>query len=224
MTGADSQITKWLYRDENEEALVEIEAAKSGGARVIELEAPVSEADVRALKVGDVVMINGLMHTGRDALHGYLLHNPCPIAMQDQVLYHCGPVMIRDDHGQWRVMAAGPTTSIREEPYEAGLMAKLGFRVIIGKGGMGAKTLAGLKEHGGVYLNAIGGAAQFYGRCVEKVEGVDLLDELGVPEAMWHLRVKGFAAVVTMDSHGQSLHQEVQDKTFVELKDIGSRI
>lgn len=216
-------INDWIYVDDDEEELVEIAAAKEGGARVVELEAPISEEQVRDLKVGDVVVINGMMHTGRDALHHHLLHNECPVDMNGQVLYHCGPVMIQDDQGEWHVKAAGPTTSIREEPYEADLMKKTGFRVVIGKGGMGPKTLAGLQDHGGVYLNAIGGAAQYYARCVEKVEDVDLLDELGVPEAMWHLRVKGFAAVVTMDSHGKSLHDEVRAKSFVNLKELAAR-
>lgn len=220
-TGA---ILEWLYRDPNEEQLIEIETAKQGGARLVHLSAPISEQQIRDLRVGDVVVLSGVIHTGRDAWHHYLLHHDSPIDMRDQVLYHCGPVMLQDQQGQWHVKAAGPTTSIREEPYEADLMKKLGFRIVMGKGGMGPKTLKGLVEHGGVYLNAIGGAAQYYARCVTKVEGVHLLEELGIPEAMWHLRVKDFAAVVTMDSHGQSLHQEVKDKTFVELQQIGERL
>lgn len=224
LNATDHRLLDWCYRDADEAPLAHIEAAKAAGARVVHLSTPVSEAQVRELRVGDVVVLNGILHTGRDALHHYLLHHDCPIDMRDQVLYHCGPVVIRDDRGTWQVKAAGPTTSIREEPYEADLMRRLGFRIIIGKGGMGPKTLQGLVDHGGVYLNAIGGAAQYYARCVEAVEGVDLLDELGVPEAMWHLRVKDFAAIVTMDSHGQSLHQEVRDKTFVELEAIGSAI
>src|SRR5213594_525528 len=106
---------------------------------------------------------------------------------------------------RWRVTAAGPTTSIREEPYQGEIIKRYGVRAVIGKGGMGARTLAGLKEHGAVYLNAIGGAAQYYADCITEVDGVDLLEELGVPEAMWHLRVNGFATICTMDSHGNSL-------------------
>ena len=221
---ATGAIRHWLYRDPNEETLVEIEAAKQGGAHVVQLTAPISETQIRELKVGDIVVLNGLIHTGRDAWHHHMLHHDCPIDMRDQVLYHCGPVAVKNDKGQWQIKGAGPTTSIREEPYEADLMKKLGFRIVMGKGGMGPKTLKGLVDHGGVYLNAIGGAAQYYSRCIEKVEGVDLLEELGVPEAMWHFRVKDFAAIVTMDSHGNSLHQEVRDKTFVELEQIGQRI
>jgi fumarate hydratase class I len=88
------------------------------------------------------------------------------------------------------------------------------MKVVIGKGGMGAKTLKGLEEHGAVYLNAIGGAAQYYAECIKEVEGVDFLN-FGVPEAMWHLKVENFAAIVTMDSHGNSLHADV-DKSSLE--------
>jgi fumarate hydratase class I len=115
------------------------------------------------------------------------------------------------------VQAAGPTTSIREEPYQADVIRKYGVRAVIGKGGMGPKTLAALKEYGAVYLNGIGGAAQYYARAVEQVLGVDLL-EFGVPEAMWRLKVKGFAAIVTMDAHGNSLHAEVEQATGVALE------
>ena len=92
--------------------------------------------------------------------------------------------------------AAGPTTSIREEPYQADILKKYGVRVVVGKGGMGAKTLAGLEESGAVYLNAIGGAAQFYARCIDRVDGVSLM-EFGTPEAMWHLHLRDFPAIVT---------------------------
>jgi fumarate hydratase class I len=137
-------------------------------------------------------------------------HEP-PVDLHGSVLYHCGPVVVKDDGegGGWRVTAAGPTTSIREEPYQADIIARYGVRAVIGKGGMGAKTLAGLATSGAVYLNAVGGAAQFYARCVERVAGVSLL-EFGTPEAMWHLDVRDFPAIVTMDSHGNSLHTEIE--------------
>jgi fumarate hydratase class I len=121
---------------------------------------------------------------------------------------------MKDSEGKYHIKAAGPTTSIREEPYQGDIMKKFGIRAVIGKGGMGAKTLAALQELGGVYLNAIGGAAQYYAECIKEVEGVDFL-EFGIPEAMWHLRVDGFKAVVTMDSHSNSLHADV-DKTSLE--------
>jgi fumarate hydratase class I len=139
------------------------------------------------------------------------MKNPPPVDLHGAVLYHCGPVMLKEgDH--WSVKAAGPTTSIREEPYQADVIRRYGVRAVIGKGGMGPKTLAALKECGAVYLNGIGGAAQFYARTVERVLGV-YLTEFGIPESMWHLRVKDFAAIVTMDAHGNSLHADVEQAT-----------
>jgi fumarate hydratase, class I len=132
------------------------------------------------------------------------------------VLYHCGPVMMQQD-GKWTVKAAGPTTSIREEPYQADVIKRYGVRVVIGKGGMGPRTSAALKDFGAVYLNAIGGAAQYYARTVQEVLGVNLI-EFGVPEAMWHLRVDNFPAIVTMDAHGNSLHAEVELRTAEALE------
>jgi len=133
------------------------------------------------------------------------------------ILFHCGPVVMKNEDGTYRVTAAGPTTSSREEPYQADVIKKLGLRAIIGKGGMGPKTLLGLQDHGAVYLNAIGGAAQYYARCIEKVTGVDFLEEMGVPEAMWHLEVKSFPAIVTMDAHGNSLHSRIDEDSFNQL-------
>ena len=183
--------------------------------REVVLTAPLTEATVRALKVGDVVLINGEMYTGRDAVHAYLMKNPPPVDLHGAVLYHCGPVMLKQGD-EWTVKAAGPTTSIREEPYQADVIKRYGVRAVIGKGGMGAKTLAALQEFGAVYLNAIGGAAQYYARTVEEVLAVYLMD-FGIPEAMWHLKVNGFAAIVTMDAHGNSLHADVAKATAGEL-------
>jgi len=218
------EIKEWLYKDGEvnlEEGLTQKQENKE--ARVVTLQAPISEEQVRSLKVGDVVVINGLIHTGRDAFHKYMLDHDCPVDMTDGVIYHCGPVMLKDENGEWHVKAAGPTTSIREEPYQADIMKKLGFRVVIGKGGMGPKTLKGLQEFGGVYLNAIGGAGQYYANCVKKVEGVDFL-EFGIPEAMWHLQVEGFTAVVTMDSHGNSLHADVEKSSFEKLSEMAETV
>ncbi|HHY67744.1 MAG TPA: fumarate hydratase [Alicyclobacillus sp.] len=222
---ATGGITQWLYRDGGE--LPELGAAEgiagSEGSRRVVLRAPVSEEQIRELKVGDVVIIDGLIHTGRDALHKYLMDHDSPVDLRGGILYHCGPVMLQDDKGEWHVKAAGPTTSSREEPYQADIIKKFGIRAVIGKGGMGPKTLAGLKEFGAVYLNAIGGAAQYYARCVKKVEGVDFL-EFGIPEAMWHLQVEGFAAIVTMDAHGNSLHAEVQQRSLAKLAEFADPV
>jgi len=181
---------------------------------------PLTEAQMRALKVGDVVLISGEMFTGRDNVHAYLMKNPPPVDLQGAALYHCGPVMLKEGE-KWVVKAAGPTTSSREEPYQADVIKRYGVRAVIGKGGMGAKTLAALKEAGAVYLNGIGGAAQYYARAVEEVLDVHLL-EFGIPEAMWHLKVRNFAAIVTMDAHGNSLHADVTQATGKVLAELGT--
>jgi fumarate hydratase class I len=215
-TGA---ITRWLYRDpaRKVEKLARTEGFALTGREVV-LTPPLTEAQMRALKVGDVVLITGEMFTGRDNVHAYLMKNPPPVDLHGAVLYHCGPVMLKEGE-RWTVKAAGPTTSMREEPYQADVIKRYGVRAVIGKGGMGPKTLAALQEFGAVYLNGIGGAAQFYARTVEEVLGVSLL-EFGIPEAMWHLRVKGFAAIVTMDAHGGSLHAEVEHATGAVLETL----
>lgn len=220
---ATGAIEEWFYKDDYvETAEDQAAAAVSGGGdtRQVVLQAPITEEQVRSLKVGDVVIINGPIHTGRDAFHKYMMDHDSPVDLNGGVLYHCGPVMLKDENGKWNVKAAGPTTSIREEPYQADIIKKFGIRAVIGKGGMGPKTLAGLKEHGAVYLNAIGGAAQYYAQCVKDVEGVHFLEEFGIPEAMWHLQVEGFAAIVTMDAHGNSLHADVEQESLKKLSDL----
>ncbi|MCC6363597.1 MAG: fumarate hydratase [Bryobacterales bacterium] len=213
-TGA---ITRWLYRDPEREVerMTEGEGFPLTGREVV-LTPPLTEQQMRALKVGDVVLINGEMFTGRDAVHKHLTKNPPPVDMNGSVLYHCGPVMLQQN-GEWVTKAAGPTTSSREEPYQAGILRNYGVRAVVGKGGMGAKTLAALKECGAVYLNAIGGAAQYYARSVKKVPDVHFM-EFGIPEAMWHMQVENFVAIVTMDAHGNSLHADVEKETGAALE------
>ncbi|MBA2879381.1 fumarate hydratase class I [Anoxybacillus kamchatkensis] len=216
-------IQEWLYQEGEDVDLKQEETEMTGEAREVVLEAPITEEQIRSLKVGDVVRINGMIYTGRDAIHKHLMDHDAPVDLNGQIIYHCGPVMLKDENGKWHVKAAGPTTSIREEPYQGEIMKKFGIRAVIGKGGMGAKTLAALKEHGGVYLNAIGGAAQYYAECIQSVEGVDFL-EFGIPEAMWHLRVKDFTAVVTMDSHGNSLHEDIEKSSLEKLAQFKERV
>ncbi len=216
-TGA---IDSWLYRDPSHPIIPMIDQAGfARTGREVALHAPLTEDAVRALKVGDVVLVSGRMFTGRDAVHSHLMKHEPPVDLRGAVLYHCGPVVVKDGE-RWRVTAAGPTTSIREEPYQGEIIKRYGVRVVIGKGGMGAKTLAALKEHGAVYLNAIGGAAQFYARSIKKVDGVSLL-EFGTPEAMWHLTVDDFPAIVTMDAHGNSLHKDIEQESGEHLAAIG---
>jgi fumarate hydratase class I len=216
LNAASGAITRWLYRDP--ERAVERMAAAEGfplSGREIVLTPPLTEEAVRALKVGDVVLLNGDMYTGRDSVHTYLMKNAPPVDLRGGVIYHCGPVMLKQGE-QWVTKAAGPTTSSREEPYQHHAIRECGLRGVIGKGGMGAKTLAAMKDSGAVYLHAIGGAAQFYARAITKVVGVHLL-EFGIPEAMWHLRVKNFLTIVTMDAHGNSLHAGVETATAEAL-------
>src|SRR5437762_3407894 len=216
-TGA---IKSWLYRDPSHPIIPMLDQAGfTRTGREIALNTPLTEKDARALKVGDVVMVSGRMFTGRDAVHSHLMKNPPPVDLNGSVLYHCGPVVVKEGES-WRVTAAGPTTSIREEPYQGDIIRRYGIRAVIGKGGMGAKTLAALSEHGAVYLNAIGGAAQFYARTITSVDGVSLL-EFGTPEAMWHLTVDGFPAIVTMDAHGNSLHKDIEQESGHHLEALG---
>jgi fumarate hydratase, class I len=217
------EIQEWKYQDGDFIDFKEDGEGETVDQKIISLEAPITEEQIRALKVGDVVQINGRMYTGRDAIHKHLSDHDAPVDLNGQVIYHCGPVMLQDEDGVWHVKAAGPTTSIREEPYQGDIMKKFGIRAVIGKGGMGPKTLAALEEHGGVYLNAIGGAAQYYADCIKAVEGVDLM-QFGIPEAMWHLKVEGFTAVVTMDSHGNSLHADVDKSSLEKLAKFKERV
>jgi fumarate hydratase, class I len=221
LDASSGAIASWLYRDgETPSAPMltpeQVAAGFPRTGREVRLRAPITDEQVRALKVGDVVLVSGRMFTGRDAVHAHLMKHDPPVDLRGGVLYHCGPVVAKTGDGNWRVTAAGPTTSIREEPYQADILKRYGVRVVIGKGGMGAKTLAGLKESGAVYLNAVGGAAQFYARCIDRVAGVSLM-EFGTPEAMWHLDVTEFPAIVTMDAHGNSLHRDIEQASGAVL-------
>lgn len=184
----------------------------------VHLSVPMSETDIRSLCVGDFVELSGAITTARDSAHKLLATGgDCPCSYDGGVFYHCGPVTV-GSQDNWRITAAGPTTSIREEPYMADVISRLGLRAVIGKGGMGKKTLSALQEHGCVYLHAVGGVAQVLADCIKAVEGVDFLEEFGPPEAMWHLRVEGFPAMVTMDSHGNSLHEAIGAHSEAKLK------
>lgn len=186
------------------------------------LTTPITEEQIRELKVGESVAISGVVFTGRDAVHKYLHEGgelPEEMNLEGSIIYHCGPVVMKDETGDWQVTAAGPTTSIREEPYQADIMKKFGVRGVIGKGGMGPKTLAGCAENGSVYFHAIGGAAQVLAEHITHVRNVYFLEEFGSPEAIWELEVDQFPAVVTMDSHGKSLHAEVAEASQAVLEE-----
>jgi fumarate hydratase subunit beta len=182
---------------------------------------PFTKDAIKNLKVGDMVLITGKLFTGRDAVHKYLHEgNPSPVNLKNQIIYHCGPVVLKDPKtGKYRVTAAGPTTSIREEPYQWQVMRDHGIVGVIGKGGMGEKTLKACAEYGCVYFHAVGGAAQVLAEKIKSVDNV-YLSELGSPEAIWELSVEDFPVVVTMDAHGNSLHKDVEEKSLEKFKNL----
>jgi len=209
-------------------------------ANIVQLNSPgIDEATIRSLKKGDIVSITGRIVTGRDVAHKYLKDTfvtPTTINPEDQkdldqlkehlnggILYHCGPVVMKNDQGEPYFTAAGPTTSIREEPYEYDVIKLLGLRGVIGKGGMGPKTLKGCSDFGAVYLHAIGGAATYTAAKVKKVYGM-IKPEFGTPEAFWILDVEDFQCVVTMDSHGESLHESIMGTSLEQQKKLNETL
>ena len=190
---------------------------------------PISDEAIRELKVGDSVLLSGVMLTGRDSVHKWMndtfitkkrqpegddleVYEAIKPILDGGIIYHCGPVVSGVETGDYKFVAAGPTTSIREEPYEALVMDHFNIKGVIGKGGMGAKTLKGCQDTPAVYFHAIGGAASLIAQSVQKVLAVHKLD-FGVPEAIWVIDVKDFLVVVTMDSHGGSQHAVVEEKS-----------
>lgn len=197
------------------------------------LSVPLSEEDIRALHVGDTVYLSGVIVTGRDAAHKYMvetfirapevpegerpIYEELKRLLKGSAIYHCGPVVRQREDGRWEFVAAGPTTSIREEPYQADVIAHFGLRGVIGKGGMGERTLRACQEYGAVYLHAVGGAATLIADAVKEVLTV-YKEEFGVPEALWVIRVENLPLVVTMDSHGRSIHEEVRTASEENLR------
>ncbi|MBP5511130.1 MAG: fumarate hydratase C-terminal domain-containing protein [Kiritimatiellae bacterium] len=188
---------------------------------MIEVRYPFTETVVRNLHAGDAVRVSGRVCTGRDRFHKFLADGgECPVDLRDGALFHCGPVVVPEG-GSWRIVAAGPTTSIREEPYEADAIARLGIRVIIGKGGMGANTLEACRRFGCVYLQAVGGAAALTARRIRRVAGVHFLETFGATEACWEWEVEGLEAVVGMDAHGGDLFAKVREASAARLEALG---
>ncbi len=181
---------------------------------------PFTEDAVRALKAGDAVSISGRLYTGRDKFHKFFADGgTLPVDFHNGALYHCGPVCVRDGDG-WRVVAAGPTTSVRENPYEPAFIEASGVRLVIGKGGMDDATRAAMKRNGCVYIQAVGGAGALYAACVTRVAGVSLLDTFGAAEAVWHFDVHDFRGIVAMDAAGHSLFAETQKTSRAEMEKL----
>jgi fumarate hydratase subunit beta len=181
---------------------------------------PLTAEQARELRVGDEVLVSGRVITGRDKVHRYLSTTDDPHVREvarGSMVYHCGPVVSQDPRTkEYRFVAAGPTSSAREEDYQAEVLARYELRGVIGKGGMGKRTLAALQQHGAVYLHAIGGLAVVLARSVTRVHGVHKLDEFGVPEALWEIELRDFPAVVTMDAHGNSLHESIGEDAIAK--------
>ncbi len=202
---------------------------------MLRLTTPISDEEIRSLHVGDSVLLNGIIVTGRDAAHKFLIEHfirnqstdPEDLALLEKlkplldggVIYHCGPVVKKNEDGSWSFVAAGPTTSIREEVYEAEVIKFFNLKGVIGKGGMAGKTLQACHDQPAVYFHAIGGAATLIAQSVKEVVDVYKL-EFGVPEAMWVIRVEDFPVVVTMDSHGQSIHDKVLAESEERFKQL----
>lgn len=202
----------------------------------VHLTVPIAEEEVRSLHVGDTVYLSGVIVTGRDAAHKYMvetfirsaavpeseraLYDELRRLLAGSAIYHCGPVVRQREDGRWEFVAAGPTTSIREEPYQADVIAHFGLRGVIGKGGMGPRTLRACQEHGAAYLHAVGGAATLIADAVKEVLTVYKKDEFGVPEAFWVIQVENLPLVVTMDSHGRSIHEEVRTVSEERLRQL----
>ena len=183
---------------------------------------PTTEEEIRKLKAGDTVLLSGTIFTARDAAHKYMVEQEIEenikAGLENSAIYHCGPIVKKN--GEWNIVAAGPTTSIREEPYEAKVIEKYKVRAIIGKGGMGNQTLGALKQHGVVYLSAVGGAAALLANSIIKVKNVFKLEEFGIPEAFWQIEIKDFPTIVTMDSKGGCLHTDVIIKSQERYKEL----
>jgi fumarate hydratase subunit beta len=201
-----------------------------------ELTIPISPDAIRDLHCGDTVALTGILATGRDTVHKWMIdtfirktrqpegddlevYKAIQTIFKESLIYHCGPVVSGLDTGDYKFVAAGPTTSIREEPYQSEVMGHFDMRGVIGKGGMGAKTLQACQDIPAVYFHAVGGAATLIAQSVEEVVGVYKM-EFGVPEAIWVLRVKSFPVVVTMDSHGESIHADVEKESKKKLEEL----
>ncbi|MDI6725554.1 MAG: fumarate hydratase C-terminal domain-containing protein [Smithellaceae bacterium] len=203
---------------------------------MIHLQTPISEAEILQLHAGDAVQISGIATTGRDAAHKYLveklIEGPRPLPPEDQrmydelttilrggAIYHSGPIVNNAD-GRWRILSSGPTTSIRDEIYQDKVIAAFGIRVVIGKGGMGSRTLAACKQYKAVYLHGIGGAGVYNAATIAEVVDVFKQEEFGLPEAFWKIRFDHFQGIVTMDAHGKSLHEDLAaefDRNYLKV-------
>lgn len=180
------------------------------------LKTPISEEEIRKLKINDVLYISGTIVTARDQAHRRALESfkeekPLPLSLEGLAVFHCGPIM-KKDGDKWIAVAAGPTTSTRMDIFEDEFIKSFKVRVVIGKGGMGKKTTDAMKTYGAVYGAFTGGAAVLAAKAVKNVKGVEWFD-LGMPEAMWILEVEEFGPLtIAIDSHGNNIYEDIKRK------------
>jgi hydro-lyases, Fe-S type, tartrate/fumarate subfamily, beta region len=176
---------------------------------IVHLKTPIIKEDTEKLRIKDSVYITGTIYTARDSAHKRIIETGSPVDLTGAVIFHAGPIIKKEDDGTYQMVAVGPTTSTRMNPYQAEVLDQ-GALAVIGKGGMDEKTADALKRNGAVFLAAVGGCAALYVSSVLQINSVNWLD-LGVPEAVWELEVKDFGPlIVTMDSTGGNLYQEVR--------------
>jgi fumarate hydratase class I len=213
-----------LGKQKGKADMVEKSAVSSEQLAAKRINTPLTEDIVMSLKVGDMVLVSGRIVTGRDKVHRFLSHEKpdkkeIPLELEGGIIYHCGPI-IKKMNDTYKLIAAGPTTSTRVEMYEAEIIKTYGIRGIIGKGGMGEKTLNAMKEYGCVYLHTISGAAAYLADRIKSVVNGWKIEEFGAAEAMWLLEVENFPAIVTMDAHGNSLHRDIERISIEKLRQM----
>ncbi len=175
----------------------------------LHLEIPFAVGDAGKLRIGQDILLSGVLFTGRDVFSKYAVSKMrLPFSLAGGMIFHCGPITVRRG-GQWQVMAAGPTTSARMDGYSSELARRHGVAGFIGKGGMGEATAGACRKYGCVYFSAPGGCAQLLAKSIRRVRNVYFYEEFGSPEAVWELEVEGFPCTVTMDSQGGNLHSEI---------------
>jgi len=184
---------------------------------VFKFKTPVSEEDVRKLRVNDVLYVSGTIATARDEAHKKALElhregKKLPLNLEGLAVFHCGPIM-KKEGDKWVVVAAGPTTSTRMDQFEDEFIGAFKVRVVIGKGGMGKRTTEAMKKYGAVYGAFTGGAGVLAAKAVKNVKSVEWLQELGMPEALWVFEVEEFGPLtVAIDSHGNNIFEDVKKK------------
>jgi fumarate hydratase subunit beta len=192
---------------------------------VFKLKTPISEEDVRKLKVNDVLYVSGTVVAARDAAHKKALElakqgKPLPVSLEGLAVFHCGPIM-KKEGDKWLAVAAGPTTSARMEQFEDEFIKNFKVRVVIGKGGMGKRTTDAMRKYGAVYGAFTGGAGVLAAKCVKNVKTVEWLPDLGMPEALWVFEVEDFGPLtIAIDSRGNNLYEEVSKKAEESRKKI----